>query len=109
MFGLPGQIDSINEGPEIVNITLTGLDDVMKGEQTVIKGLQSMKIEKSNLPKLAEMGVGSDQITEPWYVILAAFSDLLAEADYTQVALGTDRRSASGHRWLGNKQSRPGI
>jgi len=107
MFGLPGQIGSLDEGPEIVNVTLTGLEDVMKGEQTVVKGLQSLKIEKSSLPKLAEMGVGSDQITEPWY--RHALSDPIDQADYQQVALGTDRRSASGHRWLGNKQSYPGI
>jgi len=61
MFDLPGQMGSVNEGPDTVNVTLTSLSTTMKEEQ-------SMKMNKSNLKRLAELGVGSDQIVDPWYV-----------------------------------------
>ena len=60
MFDLPGQMGSVNEGPDTVNVTLTGLS-------TEIMEEQSMKMNKSNLKRLADLGVGSDQIKDPWY------------------------------------------
>lgn len=50
----------VTEGPDTVNVTLT--------HSTEIKEEQSMKMNKSNLKRLTELGVGSDQIKDPWYV-----------------------------------------
>ena len=59
MFDLPGQMGSVNDGPDTVNVTLTSLS-------TTIMEELSTKMNRSNLERLAELGVGSDQIKDPW-------------------------------------------
>jgi hypothetical protein len=65
LFDLPGQKGSVIEGPEIVNVTLANLETMTKGVAK-ITGKRSIRIEKGNLGILKELGVGSQQITEPW-------------------------------------------
>jgi hypothetical protein len=65
LFDLPGQKGSVIEGPDIVNVTLANLETMTKGVAK-ITGKRSIRIEKGNLGILNELGVGSQQITEPW-------------------------------------------
>jgi hypothetical protein len=65
LFDLPGQKGSVIEGPDIVNVTLANLETMTKGVAK-ITGKRSIQIEKGNLGILNELGVGSQQITEPW-------------------------------------------
>lgn len=70
MFDLPGQGGSVYEGPDVVNITLATLNTTQDWMYpTVDVNIQkSVRIEKGKLNRLKELGVDSDQITEPWYV-----------------------------------------
>jgi hypothetical protein len=65
LFDLPGQKGSVIEGPDIVNVTLANLETMTRGVAK-ITGKRSIRIEKGNLGILKELGVGSQQITEPW-------------------------------------------
>jgi hypothetical protein len=66
MFDLPGQAGSVNEGPDVVNITL--LEPKLENNKIVGDSKKSMRIQKDSLTRLAGAGVRSDQITEPWQV-----------------------------------------
>jgi hypothetical protein len=65
LFDLPGQKGSVIEGPDIVTVTLANLETMTRGVAK-ITGKRSIRIEKGNLGILKELGVGSQQITEPW-------------------------------------------
>ena len=68
LFDLPGAKGSVTEGPDVVNITLWSVPP-NKFFSNESQGTQkSMKIDRGNMKRLAEVGVESSLIkdTEPW-------------------------------------------
>ena len=73
MFDLPGRAGSVYEGPDVVNIALATLNTTQDWKYPTVKTddqgsivKKSVRIEKGKLNRLKELGMNSDQITEPW-------------------------------------------